>query len=174
MTEKTGLRSQILKSMNFRTAISLAALAAIPGFAADFGSEFAKHWTTAKELTVAVAETMPDADYGFKPNPDEMSFGEQIVHIANANYIYCSRVAGSKSPFVKPETNDKATAIKLVNESFAYCAETLAAVKDFDKQVGPMGVREVLLGAYAHMAHHRGQAEVYLRVKGLKPPTYKF
>ena len=25
-----------------------------------------------------------------------------------------------------------------------------------------------------HTAHHRGQAEVYLRVKGIKPPAYTF
>ena len=164
--------------MIIRTALALAAIAAVQATAADFASEFAKHWVTAKELTVAVAETMPEADYGFKPNPEEMSFGEQIVHIGAANYSYCSRAAGAKSPFVKPEKNDKATAIKIVNDSFAYCAETLGGIKDFDKQIGPegkqVGVREIYLGAFGHMAHHRGQAEVYLRVKGLKPPAYKF
>ena len=164
--------------MNIRTAFALAALAATRLFAADYGSEFAKHWVTAKELTIAVAQTMPDADYSFKPNPDEMSFGEQIVHIGGGNYAYCSRAAGGKSPYVKPEKSDKATAMKVLSESFDYCAQTVGAVKDFDKQVGPegkqIGIREVYLGAYAHMAHHRGQAEVYLRVKGLKPPTYTF
>ena len=160
--------------MILRTALALTALAAAPMLAADFGSEFAKHWVTATELTIAVAEVMPDADYGFKPNAEEMSFGEQIVHIGAANYSYCSRAAGAKSPYVKSEKSDKATAIKIVNESFAYCAETLGGIKDFDKQVGTTGVREVFLGAFAHMAHHRGQAEVYLRVKGLKPPAYKF
>jgi len=25
---------------------------------------------------------------------------------------------------------------------------------------------------YVHVAHHRGQAEVYLRDKGIKPPSY--
>src|SRR5258706_15795431 len=103
--------------MNFRTALAITALAAAPIFAADYGAESAKHWVSAKELTVAVAETMPDAGYGFKPNPEEMSFGEQIVHIGLANYAYCSRVAGEKSPFVKPDKEDKATAIKIINES---------------------------------------------------------
>ncbi len=164
--------------MKLSFTLALASLAVAPAFCADFGTEFAKHWVSAKELTIAVAETMPDADYGFKPNSDEMSFGEQIVHIGAANYSYCSRAAGAKSPYVKPEKNDKASALKVVNESFAYCAETVGGIKDFDKQMGPegkqIGVREIFLGAFAHMAHHRGQAEVYLRVKGLKPPVYKF
>ncbi len=164
--------------MKLSLTLAFTALVAAPVFSADFGTEFAKHWVSAKELTIAVAETMPEADYSFKPNPEEMSFGEQIVHIGAANYSYCSRAAGTKSPYAKPDKNDKATALKIVNESFAYCAETLGGVKDFDKQMGPegkqIGVREIFLGAFAHMAHHRGQAEVYLRVKGLKPPAYKF
>ena len=33
---------------------------------------------------------------------------------------------------------------------------------------------EWLWGYFTHTAHHRGQAEVYLRVKGIKPPDYRF
>lgn len=32
--------------------------------------------------------------------------------------------------------------------------------------------REVLLAMYIHVAHHRGQAEIYLRDKGIRPPGY--
>ena len=164
--------------MKLKVTLALVALAAAPVFADDFGKEFAKHWLTAKDLTIAVANAMPAADYGFKPNPDEMSFGEQMVHIAGANYSYCSRLSGAKSPFAKPEKSDQPTAVKLLGESFDYCATQVGDVKDFDAQKGPegkqIGVREVMLGALMHMAHHRGQAEVYLRVKGIKPPAYKF
>ena len=33
---------------------------------------------------------------------------------------------------------------------------------------------EWLWAYFTHTAHHRGQAEVYLRVKGIKPPDYVF
>jgi uncharacterized damage-inducible protein DinB len=33
--------------------------------------------------------------------------------------------------------------------------------------------REILLAMYIHVAHHRGQAEIYLRDKGIKPPGYR-
>ena len=33
---------------------------------------------------------------------------------------------------------------------------------------------EVLCWAFTDTAHHRGQAEVYLRVKNIKPPKYVF
>ena len=35
-----------------------------------------------------------------------------------------------------------------------------------------LNTREVMLGVMVHMAHHRGQAEVYLRLKDIKPPKY--
>ena len=33
---------------------------------------------------------------------------------------------------------------------------------------------EVLSWAFTDTAHHRGQAEVYMRVKNIKPPRYVF
>ena len=33
---------------------------------------------------------------------------------------------------------------------------------------------ELFWGGFTHAAHHRGQAEVYLRLKGITPPPYKF
>ena len=33
--------------------------------------------------------------------------------------------------------------------------------------------REVLLAMDIHVAHHRGQAEIYLRDKGIKLPGYR-
>lgn len=33
--------------------------------------------------------------------------------------------------------------------------------------------REILLAMYIHVAHHRGQAEIYLRDKGIKSPGYR-
>ena len=164
--------------------VAIAALVAAPLFAAEGGSagkfaqEFGKHWATARDLTLAVADAMPAENYTFKPNPEEMSFGEQMVHIAGANFSYCSRISGAKSPFTKPEKSDKETAQKVLSESFSYCSDAVSNAGDVDTMRGPEGKqiseREIMLGAYAHMAHHRGQAEVYLRLKNIKPPTYKF
>jgi uncharacterized damage-inducible protein DinB len=37
-----------------------------------------------------------------------------------------------------------------------------------------MSALEVVLFAFDHMEHHRGQCIVYLRVKGIKPVDYVF
>lgn len=167
---------------------SLFLLVPLAVFAADeskpashFSAEFAKHWLVAKDLAVAVAQAMPAESYDFKPVPEEMSFGQQIFHIAQANDSYCSAAAKSKSPFVKPEkTDNKDAAIKALGESFDYCAGIASSMTDDQlNEMRPRGKssvsgRELLLGVQTHMAHHRGQAEVYLRVKGIKPPDYAF
>lgn len=169
--------------MKLFVSLVISTLFAFTAFAADeakspskYGAEFVKHWANAKDLTLAVADAMPADDYGFKPNPEEMSFGEQVAHIALANFGYCARAAGTKSTATKPETYDKATVTKLVGESFNYCAGVITPLTDdqLNEMRGQMSVRELTEGVVMHMAHHRGQIEVYLRLKGIKPPTYKF
>jgi len=173
--------------MKLFVSIALCAFFSSATFAADetkiaskYSTEFVKHWKTARELTVAVADAMPAENYDFKPNPEEMSFGEQVAHIAQANYAYCSRMSNGKSPFAKPEKFDKATVTKLAGESFDYCSEVVTPLTDaqLNEMRGPEGrqssVREMTEGVMVHMAHHRGQIEVYLRLKNIKPPTYKF
>src|SRR5687767_13583525 len=36
----------------------------------------------AREYTIQVATAMPAQDYSFKPDPDEMTFGEQLLHLS--------------------------------------------------------------------------------------------
>ncbi len=37
-----------------------------------------------------------------------------------------------------------------------------------------MSGMELILGMFVHTAHHRSAAEMYLRAKGITPPTYEF
>ena len=51
-----------------------------------------KHLTTSRDFTLKVADQMPEADYGFKLTPPQMSFAEQMAHLA-------SDQAGLLAPF---------------------------------------------------------------------------
>jgi uncharacterized damage-inducible protein DinB len=145
-----------------------------------FVQDFEKHWANAKGLAVAVANAMPAEDYSFKPVPAEMSFGEQMMHITGANYSYCAFLGGTKSAYQKPKDATKEQIVKDLGDSFDYCTKTFDGINDaqLDKVLGTgdraVDGREVMLGAMIHMAHHRGQAEVYLRLKGITPPEYKW
>jgi uncharacterized damage-inducible protein DinB len=146
----------------------------------DFKALFAKHWQIRKEFTLAVAEAMPAESYGFKPNPEEMSFSELMIHIATSNSEAFANVAGTEA-LAQPPGTDKKTAIRFLTNSFDRCAKDFAAMtpaqlnKVFDIGEGRQATGiEVLSWAFTDTAHHRGQAEVYLRVKNIKPPKYVF
>ena len=149
-----------------------------------------KHWKATAELTLAVAEAMPAGDYNFKPNPEEMSFGQLMAHIALANRGACANASGMTAPalsgavasFAKDNKQDvdKASAVEFQKQIFDFCNKAIAGVtlEQLDKVVGPPARNltgyEWLWSYFTHTAHHRGQAEVYLRVKNIKPPTYVF
>src|ERR1041385_1375392 len=62
-------------------------------------SDFIQNWKTSKEFTIAVAQQMPEEFYKFKPNPEEMSFGALMVHIADSNRFRFAQISEDKSPF---------------------------------------------------------------------------
>src|SRR5580704_12464819 len=62
-----------------------------------------KHWKTTGEFTIAVAKMMPAADYGFRPVPEELSFGQLMIQIAVANVGACANASGMARPATPPE-----------------------------------------------------------------------
>jgi uncharacterized damage-inducible protein DinB len=151
----------------------------------------AKHWKTSGEFTIAVANAMPADGYTFRPNPEEMSYGQLMAHIAGVNLNACSNASGLAKPALPPKIAewakdtqkvevDKETAVAFLRDSFDFCNKAVAGMtpERMDTVVGPPNRNltgfEWLWAYFTHTAHHRGQAEVYLRVKGLKPPGYAF
>lgn len=149
----------------------------LSAYAGD-GAEYAKHFAPLGQLSVAVADAMPAEKYDFKPHPESMTFGELMAHIATTNYQFCAGLKDAKVPEL-PNPRGKEGISKFLSDSFQYCtgvidgmtADQLAAVHDSPD--GRMPGREVLLAMYIHVAHHRGQAEIYLRDVGIRPPGYR-
>jgi len=145
--------------------------------------ELVNDWKVSKQFTLEVAEKMPAEFYDFKPSPEQMTFGRQMLHIAGANVFRVEQLTGIASHIVPPEKADKATAIAKLTESFDYVIRVLPKVTpeqltkmykvDWRDRPDVAG-REMMLGMFVHTAHHRAQCEVYLRLKGIKPPDYVF
>lgn len=170
------------------TAMALA----IPAFSQTTLSTkdaLVKHWKVTADFTMAVADKMPADSYGFRPVPEELSFGQLVIQIAGANINACALASGmprmavpeAVSQAVKDEKKDvdKALAMKFLGDSFKFCNDAVASItpEKLDAVVGTsrkMSGFEWLWAYFTHTAHHRGQAEVYLRVKGIKPPDYTF
>ncbi len=155
--------------------LSPALAAPAPSSAAG---EYAKHFAALSGLSVAVARAMPPDQYGFRPHPESMDFGQLMSHIAATNYQFCAGLEDTQTPAL-PSPKDKDGVVKFLSDSFAYCTEVISRLTDaqlnvsHDSPDGHLPGREVLLAMYVHVAHHRGQAEIYLRDKGIKPPSYR-
>jgi hypothetical protein len=173
------------------TKYVLMALAlAAPGFGqTSVKDSLVKHWKVTSDFTVAVAQKMPAADYGFRPVPEELSFGQLMVQVGSANLNACSLAGGVTKPAVPEKLAaalkdekidvDKESAVAFLTSSFAFCNNAVASMTPakLDAVVGTtrkMTGFEWPWSYFTHTAHHRGQAEVYLRVKGIQPPDYTF
>lgn len=158
----------------------LALVAPAPAADSSIVSLLVEHWKTSKAYTLAIAEQMPEDSYAFKPNPEQMSFGEQLNHLAGANAYFVALVTATKSPLPKPANAEKATVLKMLNDSYDFVIKALASVTEeqlhraLKTPDGKMSGLEAILLAMDHTAHHRGQCIVYLRVKNIKPADYRF
>src|SRR5882724_4198396 len=65
-----------------------------------------KHWKTSGEFTIAVANAMPPDGYTFRPNPEEMSYGQLMAHTAAVNLNACSNASGLAKPALPPKIAD--------------------------------------------------------------------
>ena len=139
------------------------------------------------EFTSA-AEAMPDDKYSFAPTTGDFkgvrTFGEQVKHVAAANYFFGSGVLGEKPPAEAGGDNGpdnlktKAEIVKFLNDSFAYLHKALASVtaqNQMDQIDSPFGrkVPRLSLASFslAHPMDHYGQMVVYLRMNGIVPPA---
>jgi DinB family protein len=172
------------------TKIFLTLALAIPAFSqSSIKDALVKHWKVTGDFTIAVAKLMPADQYGFRPVPIELSFGQLMVQIGGANLNACSQASGMKGPAVPTKLTDaykdekidvdKDAAVKFLSDTFDFCNQAVASMtpEKLDAMVGgnrKMTGFEWLWAYFTHTAHHRGQAEVYLRIKNIKPPDYVF
>jgi hypothetical protein len=126
------------------------------------------------------ADKMPEADYSFKPTPQMRPFSQVVAHIALAQFNGCSRYKGEPNPNQqkKEETiTTKAEAVALLKASSALCSEVFAGLTDENiNELIKAGNNEVargnfVAGANSHGNELYGTMAVYLRLKGLVPPT---
>lgn len=137
-------------------------------------------YDTIKRNLTEAADKMPEADYGFKPTPDIRSYGQLFGHVANAQFGACAAARGEKNPNMGNDNEKKTTKaefVKALADSFAFCDPAFAALTDETAvQLVTQGKNEVsrgwaLGGTVSHSNEMYGVAGVYLRLKGLVPPS---
>jgi uncharacterized damage-inducible protein DinB len=132
-------------------------------------------------------DAMPEDGIAFKPTPEIRSFAEHYLHVAGTNYAFASAASGRDNPHdmmkgKNPEQMEdlkqaKAGLLEFVSASYDFMINAVKGLSDsaLDEDVEFFKMkmrRDVLLAkAMEHHAHHRGQTTIYLRLKGIIPPS---
>lgn len=140
-----------------------------------------RDYKNVRDFFIRAAEKMPEADYGFKPSLDVRSFGQQVAHVADDQYNLCAPAKGETRKAAYTEIEDtlskKADLVAALKEAFAYCDGAYDALTDAS---GAEIVKTNKIGRTRfamlnwnlwHTWEHYGNVVVYLRIKGLVPPS---
>ena len=123
------------------------------------------------------ADKMPEDGYAFKPTLEQRSFGGWIAHVADAQTATCSRALGApKTPSAGSKTT-KADLVAALKDSFDTCDAAYASLTDANGSEpvqsfrGPTPRLASLAYNVAHDNECYGAIAVYLRLKGIVPPS---
>jgi uncharacterized damage-inducible protein DinB len=140
-------------------------------------------WTRLKDTMMKISAAMPEDKFGYRATPPERTWGEQILHVAEANVVQMGRFASKATP---PAINMKATSkteiLKALEDSFDFGTAALTEQTDqtmlvqaestrFDRFMGSSTKARVVYYVIGHTWDIYGQMAVYLRLNGITPPA---
>jgi uncharacterized damage-inducible protein DinB len=162
---------------------------------ADIPQSIAESVSTTLQFTegdlLGLAEAMPEDKYSFAPTNGNFrgvrSFGEQIKHIACAQFAFFNEFEGKKPPDECEKgghdpARTKSELINYLKSSFDYSNRVLATLTANNaldriegRYAGPNTKLGISVVAVWHLTDHYGQLVEYLRMNGIVPPqTQKY
>lgn len=150
-----------------------------PGTHVSPSASYGKLLTLLEKEFVDAAEAMPADKYGFKPTGGAFegvrSFGEEVKHVAEANYYFFHDPDGPMPAEAKAidGLKTKEEIVKALKESFTVAHKYVDGITDENDFVmtknGTRGGQAAF--GIAHFMDHYGQMCVYLRMNGIVPPA---
>jgi hypothetical protein len=140
-------------------------------------TELKQMYTGVKNNLTRMADKMPEEHYSFKATPEIRSFGELVAHVADSQARTCSAVNGEPKNLNAASKTSKADLVAALKQSFEMCDAAVNALTDSTAtQMIKTGRGErSKLGALAQTVSHSneeyGYMAVYLRLKGIVPPS---
>jgi uncharacterized damage-inducible protein DinB len=170
----------------------LICLPAVPAMAQETAANPLSTWlhtafTNNRNNILRSAEKMPEEHYGMRPGPQEevRTFGQQVGHVANYNYLWCSQAKGEKNPNAGKNLEKLATKaefIKAATDAFTYCEGVYAALTDASgtemveitqengRQTRNLRMALLILN-YGHNNEIYGSMVSDMRMKSIVPPA---
>lgn len=130
-----------------------------------------------KNNLLKMADKMPEEHYAFKASPDIRTFGALIGHVADSQARTCSAVLGATAPASASSKTSKADLVAALKESFSLCDKAFEGLTDAKAtETIAMGQRQstrigALLRTVSHSNEEYGYLAVYMRLKGIVPPS---
>jgi len=160
--------------------VSILALCAGSAFAQEAPSlvtEVKGMYTGVKNNWIKMAEKMPEENYSFKATPDIRTFGQLVGHVADSQARTCSTVNGETKSLDAGKKSSKAELVAALKESFAMCDAAFDKLTAANMTEGvTMGRAQrtrigALAGTVSHSNEEYGYTSIYLRLKGIVPPS---
>lgn len=157
-----------------------------PGYAAaqvSIRDGALQDWTRLKDTMMKISEAMPEDKFGYRATPAERTWGEQILHVAEANVNQIGRLAPkAMTPSIDMKATSRVEILKALADSFDYGTAALNEQTDrtmldaatntrFDRFMGPSVKARVVYYVIGHTWDIYGQMVVYLRLNGITPPA---
>ena len=163
------------------TLLALSTGAALAQAPAPTGpaAEVLRSYTGLKSNILKAAESMPADAYGYKPVPDIRTFARVVNHISEAQFHACGAVNGTAASAVTvpAETADKTAIVQALQASFDACDKAMASLTATNlTEMRPAGSNQrsrigLLWGTVSHDNEQYATLALYLRLKGLVPPS---
>ncbi|MCI0336879.1 MAG: DinB family protein [Acidobacteria bacterium] len=134
-------------------------------------------YTNIKNNVLKAADKMSEENYGFKATAEVQTFGQRIAHIADANMRTCAALKGEQKNLGAATKTTKADLMAALKESFAYCDGVYDSMTDADAMKivstgrGQRSKLAALWGIVSHDNEVYGTITVYMRLKGVVPPS---
>jgi len=181
----------MIVSKTFAVALLLVSCAsaqtAQPSSANPLSTWLRGAYTNNHNTILRTADRMPEEFYNLRPGSQEevRTFGQQVGHLANYNFMWCAQAKGEKNPQAGnnlEKLGAKAEFIKAVTDAFAYCDAVYAALTDASgaemiditqesgRQTRNLRMALLILN-YGHNNEIYGSMVTSLRMKNIVPPA---
>ena len=135
-------------------------------------------------------DSIPEAKFGYKPTPAQLTIGYVAQHLANDNYFFCNNFGAAKGTRSAADTTTadslkakwpKDSLVAKLKASFAFCQSALDQLDD-TKLADPITLTfgtttqtrpraGMVLGHALDLADHYSQIANYMRLNNMLPPS---
>lgn len=174
-----------MKKILLLGTVIIASISIHAQLADSLKAQLVKDWERAKAYTKEYLDAMPRDKYDFRAQDSIRTFAQQMLHLAQGSVGLTANGTGKERIWQgrQLENSKSAQSADSVNyfvmASYDFAIEGIRNMdaSKFLERTGRGNFMESritwIMKAFEHQTHHRGQATIYIRLMGIKPPNEK-